>query len=94
MKTGTKILLVTIGILLSSFFARAVVRLPDIIGSSMVLQQKQTVPIWGFADAGETVTVTFGKQRKTIVADANGKWRVNLDKMPASFTRRYLPGAT
>lgn len=86
MKTELKMLLAATVILLSSFFARADVRLPDVIGSSMVLQQKRIVPIWGFADAGEAVTVMFGKQRKTIVADANGKWRVNLDKMPASFT--------
>jgi len=86
MKTGINILFVATIILLSSFFIRADVRLPDVISSSMVLQQKQVVPIWGFAEAGEAVTVMFGKQKKTSTADANGKWRVNLDKMPASFT--------
>lgn len=83
------------GILLALIFsisnsAHADVVLPDIIGSSMVLQQKQTVPIWGKAEPGETVTVTFGKQKKTIVADANGKWRVDLKNLEASFTPQTL----
>ena len=68
----------------------AEVRLPDILGDSMVLQQIQTVPIFGSADAGEAVTVTFGKQKKTVAADANGKWRVDLKNLAASFTPQVL----
>lgn len=67
-----------------SISALADVRLPDVIGSSMVLQQKMKVPIWGTAEPGESVTVTFAKQKKTVAADANGKWRIDLDKMPAN----------
>lgn len=77
-------------ILISAFSIFAEVRLPDVMGSSMVLQQKQAVPVWGFADAGENVTVAFGKQKKTVIADANGKWRVNLDAMKADFTPQTM----
>src|SRR5437660_3792685 len=70
--------------------ARADVRLPDVIGSSMVLQQKQTIPVWGTADPGQTVTVTFGGQRKTAVAGGDGKWRVDLGKLNANFTPRTM----
>ena len=62
------------------------VKLPDVLGDSMVLQQKQAIPIWGSADAGEAVTVNFQKQKLTVVADANGKWRVNLKPLKADFT--------
>src|SRR5678816_3118729 len=62
------------------------VHLPDVIASSMVLQQKQKVPIWGTADPGETVTVLIRNQKRTVVADANGKWRVDLAPMNATFT--------
>lgn len=86
MKAYLNILTVVILFTLSVLVAKADVRLPDVVGSSMVLQQKQIVPIFGLANAGEAVTVTFGKQKKTVIADAGGKWRVNLDKMPASFT--------
>lgn len=73
-------------IALISFAARADVRLPDVIGDSMVLQQKQKVPVWGTADAGEAVIVSFGRQKKTVIADAGGKWRVDLSPMKAAFT--------
>lgn len=63
---------------------QAEVRLPDVIANSMVLQQKQAVPIWGSADPGETVTVSFSGQKRTAVADANGKWRVDLGKFSAN----------
>ena len=70
--------------------ASANVTLPDVLGSSMVLQQKQAVPIWGTADPGESVTVEFGKIRKTVVADAGGKWRVDLGKLSANSTPQIL----
>lgn len=63
------------------------VRLPDVIGSGMVLQQQQRVPIWGTAEPGETVTVSIGKQKRTAVSDANGKWRVDLVPMKATFAQ-------
>jgi sialate O-acetylesterase len=85
MKSSLRILTVAILFTLASIIGRAEVRLPDILGSSMVLQQKQAVPIWGSAEPGETVTVTFGKQKKTVVADAGGRWRVNLDKLEANL---------
>ncbi|MEQ1642708.1 MAG: sialate O-acetylesterase [Pyrinomonadaceae bacterium] len=65
--------------------APAEVRLPDVIASSMVLQQKQAVPIWGTAEPGEAVNITFSKIKKTAVADANGKWSIDLGKLTASF---------
>src|SRR5438309_774734 len=66
------------------------VRLPDIIGSSMVLQQDQTVPIWGTADPGEAVSVTFGKFNKTVVADAVGHWRLDIGRLKATFTPQTM----
>jgi len=61
--------------------ALAEVRLPSIIGSDMVLQQNSSVAIWGWAKAGEKVTVRgswqelFGANTR---ADENGKWMVKL----------------
>jgi sialate O-acetylesterase len=66
------------------------VRLPDVIGSSMVLQQKQKVPVWGTAEPGEAVTVQFGKQKKTVVADGKGKWRIDLSPLKADFTPQSM----
>jgi len=63
--------------------AMAEVRLPAIFGSHMVLQQQIKIPVWGWADAGEAVTVTLGDHTAKTTADANGKWRVDLDPLPA-----------
>lgn len=73
-----------------STVVRADVSLPDVLGSSMVLQQKQSVPIWGGAEPGEAVTVTFGKIKRTVVADANGKWLVDLGKLSANSSPQEM----
>jgi len=64
--------------------------LPGIFGDNMVLQRDQPVPVWGWADAGDEVTVTFAGQTKSVAAATNGAWRVLLDPMPASSEPREL----
>lgn len=44
----------------------------------MVLQRDQTVPIWGWASAGQTVEVTFAGNKMAGKADLDGQWEVNL----------------
>src|SRR5689334_13123014 len=64
--------------------AQAALSVSPIFGSNMVLQRNTTVPVFGTADVGATVTVQFQNQSLSAVADATGKWRVNLATMPAS----------
>lgn len=59
-------------------------KLPAIIGDHMVLQRAASVPVWGWAEPGAEVAVSFKGQTHTAKADADGKWRVNLDPMRAS----------
>ena len=61
--------------------AAAAVRLPVVIGDNMVLQRGQPVPIWGWADADEKVTVTILGQTKSVRPDAKGKWMIRLDAL-------------
>jgi sialate O-acetylesterase len=70
----------------AAFVTRANVTLPDVISSSMVLQRDRPVPIWGKADPGESVTVRFGNQTKTVVTGADGNWIIRLRPMRASST--------
>jgi len=49
-----------------------------------VLQRGVKVPVWGWASPGTKVTVTFGGQTKTAVAQPDGKWMVYLNSMPAN----------
>lgn len=62
---------------------RAEVRLPSIIGDNMVLQRGVKVRIWGKANAGERITVTFDRKSVNTVADAQGRWQVWLGPLKA-----------
>jgi sialate O-acetylesterase len=66
------------------------VKLPAIFSDHMVLQRDVEAPVWGWADAGEKVTVSFAGQNKSTTADATGKWSVKLAKLPASAQARDL----
>ena len=68
----------------SLFPARADVTLSPIVGSHMVLQRESACPIWGWADAGEEVTVEFAGQKQTAKPGADGKWMVKLAPMKAN----------
>ncbi|OXB10363.1 hypothetical protein B0A68_22490 [Flavobacterium reichenbachii] len=65
-------------LLIFSTFANANVRMPLIFSDGMVLQRNKEIPVWGFADANESVEIHFNKQIKKTQADKNGKWTVNL----------------
>ncbi len=58
--------------------ASADVRLPEVISNNMVLQKDIPLPIWGWAAAGEEVTVTLGASSVKGTADGAGKWKVIL----------------
>lgn len=65
-------------------------RLAAPVCDHMVLQRDKSVPIWGFGDSNETVTVTFGGQTKSASADSAGKWMVKLDPLSASAESRKM----
>ena len=56
----------------------------------MVLQRDSKVPVWGRAEPGRRVTVSFAEQVRETVAGADGAWRVDLDPMPACSEGRTL----
>ncbi len=83
-------LLLTCLITISVPVVQAAVSLPNVLGSNMVLQQERPVPIWGWADAGEKITVSFAGQTKTTTAGKDGKWMVKLTSLKASSDPRNL----
>jgi sialate O-acetylesterase len=70
--------------MLTATSASADVKLPAVLSSHMVLQQGMPVPVWGTADAGEEVTVSFGPQKQTAKADNKGHWEVKLQPLTVS----------
>ena len=75
---------ITILLLAISTGCHAVIRVAEVFTSHMVLQQQKPVTVWGTADSGEQVRVTFGGQKAATLADANGQWRVTLKAMKAT----------
>jgi sialate O-acetylesterase len=65
---------------------RAELTLPSVLGSHMVLQRGQAVPIWGWASAGEKISVTFAGQTQSATASADGSWKVSLAPLQTSIT--------
>ncbi len=65
-------------------------RLAAVFTDHMVLQRDIKLPVWGWADAGESVTVSFATQHQSAVADHAGKWHVVMDPMPASASPQVL----
>ncbi len=60
----------------------AQITMPAIFGDHMVLQQKQSNPIWGWTSAGETVRVSIHGQSHTTEADENGYFKIMLKPLP------------
>ncbi len=80
--------LATVFALAGSSYAE--LKLPAIFGDSMVLQQKQEDPVWGWDTPGTSVTVFFVDQVKTAEADNDGRWEVKLDSMSANAAPRTM----
>ena len=71
------------------------VRLPKIFDSHMVLQRNKPIPVWGWADAGEKVTIELSgseiaKQTKTVKAGKDGKWILWLNAAEAGGPYRLV----
>lgn len=90
-----KINVVLLGFLFSMLHmqsAIAVVKLPAIVSSNMVLQRNTTVKLWGWADANEKITITtsWSKSPMKIQADADGNWMIDAkttnSKEPQTIT--------
>ncbi|HMP31453.1 MAG TPA: sialate O-acetylesterase, partial [Saprospiraceae bacterium] len=58
----------------------AVIKLPAIVSSNMVLQRSTTVVIWGWADAREkpTIQTSWNKEVQKLEADQDGNWRLEI----------------
>ncbi len=80
-------------IVLTNLFlcTNAEIRLPAIIGSHMVLQQKSDVKIWGWCDPGEKIKINTGWDTATYntTGNSDGKWMLSI-KTPTAGGRYTL----
>lgn len=56
----------------------------NLFQSNMVLQREKPITIWGWAVAGEDVSVSFAGQTQTTKAGKDRLWKVIFPAMPAS----------
>lgn len=77
MRNCLQLLIFVLFVLPKTIFAD--VKLNTIFSDRMVVQQDVEIPIWGWADAGEKVTVnaSWGAQG-SVVTGADGKWKVTI----------------
>ena len=68
----------------------AAVKMPSVFSDNMLLQRGKKVKIWGTSEPRATVEVEFANQKKSAMADADGKWAVWLSPMKASANPRDL----
>jgi sialate O-acetylesterase len=72
--------------------ARADFKIAPVFSDNMVLQQGQALPVWGWADDGETVTVKFCGQKASATA-RNGKWSLKLRSVKAGGPFEFSVGS-
>ncbi|HSJ67455.1 MAG TPA: sialate O-acetylesterase [Anditalea sp.] len=75
-------------ILLLIFFikvdnASAEVKLPYLISDGMVLQRDTDIKIWGWADPGESLTISFKDQKFSVKANNRGRWELVMETSQA-----------
>ena len=88
--TAWAVLLITLVLSVTGLAAGQALRLPKIFSDNMVLQQELPVVIWGWAEPTAQVTVTFAEQKKSVEANDQGKWRVQLDPLKANARGKKL----
>ncbi|WP_372772895.1 sialate O-acetylesterase [Mangrovibacterium sp.] len=65
--------------LLLPLFAQSIVRPNALFSDGMVVQRNSTIPVWGWADPDEKITIetSWGEKAETV-ALADSSWRVSL----------------
>ncbi|MBT7701828.1 MAG: hypothetical protein HN700_16190 [Verrucomicrobia bacterium] len=77
-------------LMVTASVSTADITLNNYFSDSMVLQRDKPVKVWGSADKGADVTVSFSGQTKKTKADEEGNWLVTLDPMQASAEGREI----
>ena len=60
------------------------VQLPNVFSSQMVLQRDLALPVWGWAEPGERITVRIAGQQVQTLTTKLGAWKVKLKPLKAN----------
>lgn len=78
-----KLLIISILFWFFALSVNAQIRLPRLVSDGMVLQRDKPVTLWGWASAGEKVTVKFKSKTFTTQTGSDGKWILKLPAQKA-----------
>ena len=78
-------ILATLIVLLASIGLKAQIKLPVIFDDHMVIQQQATVPIWGWAQPSQDITINMSWDTTTVrtKSDNGTFWKTSLTTPPA-----------
>lgn len=62
----------------------------NVFQANMVLQRDKPLNVWGWAEPGEKVSVSFAGQTADATAAADRSWNVTLEAVPASGTPQAM----
>jgi len=68
----------------------AELQLASLFQDHSVLQRDAAVPVWGWSEPNDEISVEFAGQRVTTKANAEGKWTVKLKSMKVNATPQEL----
>ncbi|WP_318311780.1 sialate O-acetylesterase [Flagellimonas crocea] len=78
-----QVLIFSVFLFSCSVAVNANIKLPQLISDGLVMQRNAEIPVWGWADANEKVTVSFNGKTYTAITSSAGKWQITLPKMKA-----------
>ena len=62
----------------------------NVFQSNMVLQRDKPISVWGWADAGEQVTVSFDGEQASVTAAEDRSWKATLPAVAANATPQQM----
>jgi len=65
--------------------ASAAIEPMGLLSDGVILQRQKPIPLWGWAVPRELITVQLNGQSNSAVADASGKWTLDLPAMEAGM---------
>jgi sialate O-acetylesterase len=68
----------------------AALELAPLFQDGAVLQRERPVPVWGWAEPGARIDLSFGGQAARTVVAEDGRWRIDLTPMQAEAEGRDL----
>lgn len=76
-------LFTALAVMIAAANAQAALKVPNVFGNHMVVQQKAPIKVWGWTNPGQEVTVSLADKSVSGKANADGRFDVSLPELTA-----------